>query len=144
MLKKAGFQTTESALLIWEGVSYYLDPESVDATLNYVSQKTHPDSRLAFDYTISLNNQNIGDYYGADAFARTMKEEHGDEALRFSIKAGGIKPYLAGRGLKVVEHLDYHDIEQRYLTNQKGVQLGNMTAHFCFVLAGPTTGTGNS
>jgi methyltransferase (TIGR00027 family) len=137
VLKKAGYDHRKKTLFIWEGVTYYLDPDSVDATLEFVSHASHPDSTIAFDYTVSLSNQNLDDYYGAKAFAQTMKEHHGDEALLFSIDDGKIESFLAHRDLELVDHLDNQEIERRLLTDHNGVLIGQPTAHFRFVLASP-------
>ena len=134
VLEKAGFDNQKQTLFIWEGVSYYLDPESVDATLAFVSHAAHPESAIAFDYTVSIS-EDILMGYGVKAFAQTMEEHHSNEALMFSLGEGEIGPFLAQRGLKVVEHLNNEDIEQAYLTDDNGLLIGRMTAHFRFVLA---------
>ena len=42
-LDKARFELDEKTLFIWEGVSYYLDPKSVEETLDFVS-RSNPES----------------------------------------------------------------------------------------------------
>jgi methyltransferase (TIGR00027 family) len=137
VLEKAGYRAQDKTLFIWEGVSYYLDAESVDATLAFVSQAAHPESLIAFDYTISLTEHNMGDYYGAKAFAQTMKEHHGDEELTFSLDEGAVESFLSGRDLELVDHLDNKEIERRFLTDENSALIGQMTGHFRFVLASP-------
>ena len=139
VLENAGYNPAEKTLFIWEGVSYYLDAESVDATLAFVSHAAHPESTIAFDYTITLSDPNMDDYYGAEAFAQTMKEQHGDEELTFSMDDGAIESFLASRDLKMVDHLDNKEIERRFLTDDQGKLIGHMTGHFRFVLASPQT-----
>jgi len=137
VLEKAGFDVLEKALFIWEGVTYYLDAESVDATLNFVSGSAHPDSILAFDYTLSLSEENLSDYYGAKEFAQTMQEHHAAEELTFSIQEGEIESFLEGRNLKMTGHLDNEEIEKKFLTMDNGALIGQMTGHFRFVSASP-------
>ena len=134
VLVKAGYDNQKQTLFIWEGVSYYLDPESVDATLAFVSHAAHPESAIAFDYTASISEE-IMRGFGVKAFAQVMKEQHPNEALMFSVADGEIGSFLAQRDLKVVEHLDNEDIERAYLTDDNGLLIGRMTAHFRFVLA---------
>ena len=55
VLEKAGYDNQQKTLFIWEGVSYYLEVESVDKTLEFACQAAHPESTLAFDYTISIS-----------------------------------------------------------------------------------------
>jgi methyltransferase (TIGR00027 family) len=137
VLERAGYDPNQKTFFSWEGVSYYLDAESVDATLAFVSQQAHPDSTIAFDYTVTLTDQNIDAYYGAEKFAQTMREAHGDEQLTFSIPEGAVETFLASRDLKLVEHLDDQQIEQRFLTDDDGRLIGPMTGHFRFALGAP-------
>jgi methyltransferase (TIGR00027 family) len=135
VLEKAGYEHQEKTLFIWEGVSYYLDVESVDATLEFVSKYSHKDSVIAFDYTISVTEENINRYYGAKEFTQTMKEHHANEELMFSIEEGEIDSFLEQRELKMVEHLDNEGIERKYLINDNGQLIGQITGHFRFVAA---------
>jgi methyltransferase (TIGR00027 family) len=135
VLEKAGYEHQEKTLFIWEGVSYYLDVESVDATLEFVSKYSHKDSVIAFDYTISVTEENINRYYGAKEFTQTMKEHHANEELMFSIEEGEIESFLEQRELKMVEHLDNEGIERKYLINDNGQLIGQITGHFRFVAA---------
>ena len=135
VLENAGFQDHQKTLFIWEGVSYYLDAESVDATLDFVSRLPHHESSLAFDYTISISEEKINDYYGVKEFTQTMKEQHAGEKLMFSIDENETESFLEQRGLIIVEHLDNEEIERTFLLEENGSQMGQITGHFRFVLA---------
>jgi len=137
VLEKAGYQDHQKTLFIWEGVSYYLDAGSVDATLGFVANCSHQDSAIAFDYTISISEDNLNDYYGAKELSQMMKEEHANEELLFSIDEGKIEPFLEKRHLKMVEHLDKDEIERTFLTGDEGILIGQITGHMRFVLAAP-------
>jgi methyltransferase (TIGR00027 family) len=136
-LERAGYKSNRKTLFIWEGVSYYLEAESVDTTLEFVSHASHRESTIAFDYTISISEENVNDYYGAKEFAQTMKEHHADEELLFSIDEGEIESFLGQRGLRMVEHLDNEEIERAFLLEEDGSLVGQKTGHFRFVLASP-------
>jgi methyltransferase (TIGR00027 family) len=137
VLRNAGYDHQVKTRFIWEGVSYYLDPASVDATLAFVSTDTHPDSNIGFDYTLTLTDENIDAYYGAKAFTEAMKEHHASEELMFSIDEGKIESFLQTQNLAMLAHLDDQQIEKRFLTDQNGNLIGHMTGHFRFVLASP-------
>jgi methyltransferase (TIGR00027 family) len=137
VLERSGFESGERALFIWEGVSYYLDLDSVDATLDYTGRLSNRESTIAFDYTISLSKGNVDQYYGAREFASTMKEHHADEQLLFSIDEGAIESFLGQRGLKIVHHLDNEEIERACLVDEDGSLIGRVTGHFRFVVASP-------
>jgi methyltransferase (TIGR00027 family) len=138
-LVKAGYTNDQKTLFIWEGVTYYLEHKAVDATLKFVSHTAHPESTLAFDYTISLTDENRHAYYGATEFAETMRARHGGEALLFSIAEGQIETFLAQRGLAIVTHLDNTEIETKFLTSDGGTLIGHLTGHFRFVTVSPQT-----
>ena len=139
VLKNAGYDDREHTLFIWEGVSYYLEPGSVDATLAFACRNSHPQSAIAFDYTIPISEENQDAYYGAAAFVQTMKGHHENEALLFSIDDQHIEPFLANRGLKMIDHLDNAEIENKFLVDDEGQLIGRISAHFRFVLACPQT-----
>jgi len=137
VLENAGFKGQEKTLFIWEGVTYYLNAESVDATLIFVSGSSHSESMIAFDYTVSLSEENMADYYGAKEFAQTMRERHAAEELTFSIQEGEIESFLEGRDLKMINHLGNQEIENKFLSKDDGTLIGQMTGHFRFVTASP-------
>lgn len=134
-LVKAGYDTDQKTLFLWEGVSYYLEEESVNTTLEFASHASHNDNTIAFDYTIPVSEENINDYYGVKEFVYAMKAHHANEELMFSIGEGQIESFLEKRGLKLLEHLDNKEIEKTFLLDANGSLLGQVTGHFRFVLA---------
>ena len=116
-------------------MSYYLDAESVNSTLDFVSHLPNHESSIAFDYTISISEEKINDYYGVKEFSQTMKEQHADEKLMFSIDEDETESFLELRGLNIVEHLDSEEIERTFLIEENGSLIGQITGHFRFVLA---------
>jgi methyltransferase (TIGR00027 family) len=135
VLESTGYEHREKTLFLWEGVSYYLDVESVDATLEFVSRSLHDENAIAFDYTISISEEYMNDFYGAREFAQTMKEHHANEELMFSVEEGKIKSFLEGRNLKMLDHLNNEEIEKKFLVDNNGSLIGKITGHFRFVLA---------
>jgi len=136
-LESVGYQSNKRTLITWEGVSYYLDPESVEKTLTFFSSIPQKHSLLAFDYMISLDEENIGDYFGAESFIQSMQNAHADEAILFSLKEGEINDYLEQKGLHLLEHLDSKEIEKRFLTDDQGNLISRITGHFRFALTNP-------
>jgi methyltransferase (TIGR00027 family) len=49
-LAATGFDVGRPAIVIWEGVVYYLSEEAVRATLRRIAEACHPETRLFFDY----------------------------------------------------------------------------------------------
>jgi methyltransferase (TIGR00027 family) len=139
VLERVGYDNTQKTLFLWEGVSYYLEAESVAATLAFIARTTHPENVIVFDYVVSVAEGNH-DLFGADEFLQTMKDRHGHEALMFAIPEGETAVYLAQQGLKMVFHLENKEIENTYLLNEDGALIGNITGLFRFVSASPNKG----
>ncbi|MCP4359601.1 MAG: SAM-dependent methyltransferase [Chloroflexi bacterium] len=135
-LEKAGYDKGKQTLFLWEGVSYYLQPEAVAETLEFVSHSAHHESAIVFDYTVSITEENIN-WYGVREFSETMKERHAAEELLFAIDEGDTESFLEQRGLKMVERLDNEEIEKAFLLNEDESSIGHITGHFRFVLASP-------
>jgi methyltransferase (TIGR00027 family) len=135
VLDRAGYKDNEKTLFIWEGVSYYLELDSVNETLKFVNKFSHHESKIVLDYTVSINENNLNEYFGVKEFVQTMKKHHANEALLFSINENEIETFLNTRGFKIVEHLDNKDMEKSLLTDENGKIIGQVTGHFRFVLA---------
>jgi methyltransferase (TIGR00027 family) len=135
VLEKAGYEKNEKTLFLWEGVSYYLEPESVDATLDFVNKSSHDESVIAFDYAISISEESINNYYGVKQFAQTWRKYRSNEIFKFALDEGKIESFLEQRGLKIVNHLDNKEIEKTFLLNENGSLIGQITGWFRFAMA---------
>ncbi|WP_053057979.1 class I SAM-dependent methyltransferase [Rubrobacter aplysinae] len=49
-LERVGFDPSKPTFVLWEGVTYYLEAEAVEATLKTVAEQLAPGSAIAFDY----------------------------------------------------------------------------------------------
>ena len=136
VLEKAGYDNNKETLFLWEGVTYYLDPQAVDQTLEFVSQSSSIESVIAFDYAISVSEENIHQY-GVKEFFRSMKEHHQDERIAFSMAEGKMEAFLEQRGLQIIHHLDNAAMEREFLVHENGSSIGQVTANFRFLLASP-------
>lgn len=137
VLEAAGWQASQKTLFIWEGVTYYLHPQSVDATLDFVSRSAHLQSTIAFDLTITITLENQNIYYGVKEFLAAMQAAHANEALTFAIDEGTIWSFLEQRNLKLIEYLDNVEIERTFLKGEDGKPIGRIIGHFRFVSAAP-------
>jgi methyltransferase (TIGR00027 family) len=134
VLDKAGFDRSLKTLFIWEGVSYYLEPESVDATLASIHQLGAEGSLLAFDYTVTVPDDKLDVFFGVRLFNETMKQHHASEALLFSIEEDQTENFLTQRGFKLLTLMDNTKIERAFLTRDDGSLIGPITGHFRFVV----------
>lgn len=136
VLEKAGYDNNRKTLFLWEGVSYYLQAESVDATLELVSRSSHKKNIIALDYAVQISEEN-NNYYGVKEFFQTMKKRHSGEKLLFAVEEGTIESFLEHRALKMIDHLDNEEIEKTFLLNENGLSIGKITGHFRFLTASP-------
>lgn len=136
-LGKAGYDKHKHTLFLMEGVSYYLEPESVDATLKFVSSNSKAENNIALDYILSIPVEKLNDYYGVKELSEDHEKKHPNEIGKFFIEEGAIAAYLEQRGLKIVEHLDNKEMEKRFLVNKNGLSIGQVTGWFRIVFASP-------
>lgn len=134
-LVKNGFHEQKATLFLWEGVSYYLDRQSVISTLQNIKHCTHDNNRVVMDYSIPITEEILKTTYGAETFLNSMREFHENEKFLFAIKDEEIDEFLTQNHLRLIELLDNKMIEQKYLLDQSGKLIGKMTGNFRFVIA---------
>ncbi len=137
VLEKAGYNKHKNTLFLMEGLTYYLEPESVDATLKFATNNFNGASTIVFDYILSTPTEKLNDYYGARELYENHIKKFPDEKGKFFIEEGTIASYLEQRGLKIIEHLDNREMEKRFLVNNNGVPTGKVTGWFRIVSASP-------
>jgi methyltransferase (TIGR00027 family) len=99
----AGYDSNKKTLFIWEGVTYYLNSEAVEKTLNFVVNRSGPNSEILFDYFDAsvLNGNNSSNVTNKFIHYAARK----GEPFRFGIKDGKIEEFLVQRGLTLVDNL---------------------------------------
>lgn len=138
VLREAGYDPGRKTLFLWEGVTYYLTGDAVDDVLRLVRENTHPETTIAFDYVITLSDENIDRIHGARTFTETWWKHHKGEPFRFFIDQGALPSFLSERGLDLVEHLDASEMESAYSTGDAGAPTGKVTGFFRLAVARPT------
>ena len=107
--------------------------------MEFVNNSSHNESVIAFDYAISISEENIDNYYGVKEFAQTWMKHRSGELFKFAIDEGKIESFLEQRGLKIVNHLDNREIEKTFLLNENGSLIGQINGSFRFILASPNS-----
>jgi methyltransferase (TIGR00027 family) len=133
MLFQNGFFSTERALFIWEGVTYYLTVEAVDHTLAAVKAVSAAGSDICFDHA-SLLPEALSEE-GARVLREHMRTKHSNEPTRFGIPYGTLNQFLVERGYQIVENLNASEMENRYLTLRDGSVAGKVPNLFPLVRA---------
>jgi methyltransferase (TIGR00027 family) len=134
-LAKAGFDGNERTLFLWEGVTYYLEPDSINTTLGSIMRISNAGTRLAFDYLVDIPRGEMHEYYGMEGLGNFMIQNNPHESRRFSLKENEVESFLGQRGFNTDEHLGNLDIERKFLIDTHGLLIGHILGAFRFVLA---------
>jgi len=133
VLNEAGYDPTGKTFFLWEGVTYYIEAQAVDATLRFVAQNSAPGSSIVFDYllprALARQNENRG-----SRVVRNRATNWGEPFL-FGIEAEDTPAYLAERGLDSLTDLGPEELTERYLVRADGTKDGTMVDHWRIVHA---------
>jgi methyltransferase (TIGR00027 family) len=98
LLAQAGFDSSLSAMFLWEGVTNYLTSEAVDAVLRTVSSCA-PGSRIVFTYIHSGALDGSVRFEGAPKLLNDVKEL--GEPWTFGLDPATVPEFLRQRGLQL-------------------------------------------
>ena len=106
-LEEQGFDPSISTIILWEGVTMYLNDEAVRATLNKVARLT-PGSRIAFDFFSREMALAEAPYAREGKFIRLASKFYGETVL-FGISTRApaqdhVLKLLASHGLELAEY----------------------------------------
>jgi methyltransferase (TIGR00027 family) len=111
VLTQAGFQSSQPAVFLWEGVTNYLTPEAVDSVLRYVASCS-PGTQIVFTYVHSGVLDGSAHFEGA---ARVLQDvARLNEPWTFGILPHQLAEFLTGRGLCLDRDLSARDYRSRY------------------------------
>ena len=128
------FDKSKKTFFVWEGVTFYLSAEAVDATLKFVKSNSKTGSAIVFDYTALWPG--IMDAYGVKELIEfNSKNQSGESAVSFSLNEDLIKTFLLERGFEISAYLNSEEIETSCLTLKDGTLFGHVTGSFRIVKA---------
>jgi len=108
-LARAGMKTGEETLILWEGVTNYLDEPSVDTTIRFAARAG---TALLFTYVDrAVIDGQTAFPGGPESVAYVQKL---GEPFTFGFAAAEVGAYLAQRGLALEEDLPLSDVARRY------------------------------
>ncbi len=129
-LVESGFKEGLRTLVIWEGVTMYLDQNSFEKTIREIKDICGDGSEIFFDYFYEDMIRGNDSYYGA-CEARTAVDELG-ESYTFGIDSKQLEEYMNLFGCRIIEHLLPEEIESRYLQNAKHEKHKHSYGFSCF------------
>jgi methyltransferase (TIGR00027 family) len=111
VLEARGFSLTKRTFFIWEAVTQYLTQRGVTITFELLA-KAPAGSHLAFTYVRKdfLTGQNV---YGQQGLYNRYVVR--DKIWLFGMEPEGVASFLETYGWRVVEHLGYEELNERYV-----------------------------
>lgn len=133
-LLSAGYDRTLNTLFIWEGVSYYLSSETIDAILELIRSNAKVGSTIAFDYAL-LSPRTIN-AYGVQELSEYMRSENQGEPIRFFLaEEEKTADFLKERGFEIIDHQTSEQLEKEFLSRPDGSFECRIVGCFAFVHA---------
>jgi methyltransferase (TIGR00027 family) len=130
-LRQAGHDPAQPSLTIWEGVTMYLTPEAIDASVRAVRAYSAPGSELAMTYfPRDLIRRPSGVRRLMAAFVAA-----GGEPFRFGWDPHELPAWLAARGFAVDRDLSIHDEARRMLPRAWAKGVGDSGQRIALVRA---------
>lgn len=112
-LLASGYTPTLRTLFIWEGVTEYLTPQAVDATLAFIAQRSEPGSSVIFDYLYA--EEIAGKPQRKEVQSMQRWSGVTGEGLTFGIRRGTLEAFLQQRGFCDVVDADRTSLLTRYM-----------------------------
>jgi methyltransferase (TIGR00027 family) len=115
VLGRAGYDEQGKTLFIWQGVTYFLQPEGINATLAFIAEHSGAGSAVIFDYIYreTLHDRTRG--YGK-SLARAGRMS--GEPYVFGIEKGQVGAFLAQRGFRDVLDASLEEVRAKYFTGR--------------------------
>jgi methyltransferase (TIGR00027 family) len=111
-LAAAEFASRDQTLVLWEGVSNYLDADTVDATFALLSQVTAPGSPFVFTYVDGGIIDGTAPYEGARQTMQRVRSV--GEPFTFGIDPDKAASFFSARGFEVLTDVAVSDLVERF------------------------------
>jgi methyltransferase (TIGR00027 family) len=122
-LAAAGHDPAARSVVVWSGVTPYLDDDAVAATLRWFAGLA-PGSVIGFDYVFREVIEGRWRSRRSDRLGRLVAAQ--GEPFRWGIPRGESEAYLQGFGLELVEDVGPSEAARRYLLRADGTPAGEM------------------
>jgi methyltransferase (TIGR00027 family) len=111
-LAESGFASGKPTLVLWEGVTNYLDPVSVDATFRFLASAVAPGSPVLFTYVDRAMLDGSVAFEGAATTLRAVSRV--GEPLTFGLNPKEVPGYLSDRGFDLESDTVVRDAAERF------------------------------
>jgi methyltransferase (TIGR00027 family) len=111
-LAESGFAPGKPTLVLWEGVTNYLDPVSVDATFRFLASAIAPGSPVLFTYVDRAMLDGSAAFEGATTTLRAVRRV--GEPFTFGLNPREVPGYLSERGFELDADTVVRDAAERF------------------------------
>ena len=111
-----GYDRQLKTLFIWEGVTMYVDADTVEQTLDFIANNVGNGSSLIFDYTYP--EVLAGTFERKEAKEWLRVTQRSDEPLLFGIGQDNIEKFLTDRGFSNVVSVSSEYFNTAYFTGE--------------------------
>jgi len=115
-LLAAGYDPGRISLFIWQGVTMYLTPGAVEATLTFVVKNSAPGSAIVFDYVYQAALEGVQKQSEISNMRRYRFMT--GEGLTFGIPQGAAEAFLREVGFREVKDVSTDDLKAAYFTGK--------------------------
>lgn len=115
-LQKSGFQKNKASLFVLEGLTMYLDPDSIDKVFGLLKDFSGTNSIIVFDYVYAsvLRQENL--YDGEEDIWKTVSQT--GEKWNFGIEKGKAGEFLSKYDFQVIDESGAKELKEKYFGNQ--------------------------
>jgi methyltransferase (TIGR00027 family) len=135
-LAQAGFVMGTPTLFLLEGLTMYLEPETVGETFRLIAETAGPSSVVVFDYAYAAVVAGGRTEHGAAGVTESVARF--GEPWRFGIERGRVGEFLAPYGFTIADEASPETLEKRYFTDQSGRRVGRVNGTQALVTARKT------
>jgi methyltransferase (TIGR00027 family) len=111
-LAESGFVSGKPTLVLWEGVTNYLDPVSVDATFRFLASAIASGSTVLFTYVDRAMLDGSAVFEGAATTLRAVRKV--GEPFTFGLNPKEVAGYLRDRGFEMESDTVVRDAAKRF------------------------------
>ena len=132
-LSECGFERGKKCLIIMEGLTMYLQSESIDSLFKIIRDFTGKESKIVFDFIYSsvINHENL--YQGEKKLVESVSKS--DEGFCFGLEKENLLHFLSTYGFEISDISDSTALENKYFKDRNGNILSPVNGTHCIVTA---------
>jgi methyltransferase (TIGR00027 family) len=132
-LHQAGFRKGTKTLAVAEGVTQYLKPEAVFATLQTIRNEVGEGSWLVFDYAHASVLKGDSSTYGGKRMMKGVNRLH--ESWQFGLEDAEVEPLLMRYGFRLLDRKSPKDLEEVYFKDKTDRIIGRVNGTQSIIMA---------